>query len=123
MELKTYQQKVIKDLELYLDYIQKYKATNTAFNKYWEDRIGPYNPISGSGMQPYKNSIPNAPHVCIKVPTAGGKTFIACNALHSIFTAYSPDVPRFVVWLVPWSNLLDQTVNNLSNPDHPYRQK
>ena len=25
--------------------------------------------------------------------------------------------------MVPWSNLLDQTVNNLNNPDHPYRQK
>ncbi len=123
MELKSYQQKVIKDLELYLEYVQKYKAMNVAFNKYWEDRIGPYNPMNGSGMQPYKNTIPKAAHVCMKVPTAGGKTFIACNALHSIFSAYTSDMPKFVVWLVPWSNLLDQTINNLSNPDHPYRQK
>ncbi|MCB0787204.1 MAG: DEAD/DEAH box helicase family protein, partial [Flavobacteriales bacterium] len=28
-----------------------------------------------------------------------------------------------VVWLVPWSNLLQQTVRTLSDPDHPYRQK
>jgi type III restriction enzyme len=123
MELKSYQHKVIKDLELYLEYIQRFKKTDTAFNKFWEDRIGPFNPISGDGMQPYKNTIPNAAHVCIKVPTAGGKTFIACNALHTIFSAYSSDLPRLVIWLVPWSNLLDQTVNNLSNPDHPYRQK
>jgi type III restriction enzyme len=123
MELKSYQYKVIKDLELYLEYVQRYKTTNVAFNKYWEDRIGPYNPLNGNGMQPYKNTIPNAAHVCMKVPTAGGKTFIACNALHSIFSAYSTNMPKFVVWLVPWSNLLDQTVNNLSNPDHPYRQK
>jgi len=27
------------------------------------------------------------------------------------------------VWLVPWSNLLQQTYNNLSNPSHPYREK
>jgi type III restriction enzyme len=123
MELKSYQHKVIKDLELYLEYVQKLKKTDTAFNKFWEDRIGPYNPLSGEGMQPYKNTIPNAAHVCIKVPTAGGKTFIACNALHTIFSAYSFELPKVVVWLVPWSNLLDQTVNNLSNPDHPYRQK
>jgi type III restriction enzyme len=123
MELKSYQYKVIKDLESYLEYVQKYKKTDVAFNKFWEDRIGPYNSISGEGMQPYKNTISNAAHVCIKVPTAGGKTFIACNALHTIFNAYSSDLPRAVIWLVPWSNLLDQTVANLSNPDHPYRQK
>jgi len=123
MELKAYQHKVIKDLELYLEYIQRFKKTDTAFNKFWEDRIGPFNPLSGNGMQPYKNTIPNAAHVCIKVPTAGGKTFIACNALHTIFSAYASDLPRLVIWLVPWSNLLDQTYNNLSNPDHPYRQK
>ena len=123
MELKNYQHKVIKDLELYLQYVQRFKKTDTAFNKFWEDRIGPYNSLSGDGMQPYKNTIPNAAHVCIKVPTAGGKTFIACNALNTIFSAYSSELPKLVIWLVPWSNLLDQTFNNLSNPDHPYRQK
>src|SRR5690606_34726430 len=51
------------------------------------------------------------------------KTFIACNALHTIFNAYGSDLPKAVVWLVPWSNLLDQTVLNLTNPEHPYRQR
>jgi len=123
MELKTYQQKVVNDLQSYLEYVQRFNKTDVAFNKFWADRIGAYNPLDGSGMQPYKNTIPNAAHVCMKVPTAGGKTFIACNALHTIFSAYSSDLSKFVVWLVPWSNLLDQTVKNLSNPDHPYRQK
>lgn len=123
MELKSYQRTVLKDLELYLSYVQQFKKTNTAFNTYWEDKIGPFNSISNEGMEPYKNNIPNAAHVCIKVPTAGGKTFIACNALHTIFKAYGSELPKAVVWLVPWSNLLDQTTNNLSNPEHPYRQK
>lgn len=123
MELKSYQYKVIKDLEQYLEYVQQYKKTDVAFNKFWEERIGPYNPVTGEGMQPYKNHIPKAANVCVKVPTAGGKTFIACNALHSIFKAYADDIPKTVVWLVPWSNLLDQTVAALNNPDHPYRQK
>lgn len=123
MELKSYQHKVIQDLEQYLEYVQEHKKTNVAFNKYWEDKIGPYNPLTGEGMEPYKNNIPNAANVCIKVPTAGGKTFIACNALHSIFNAYGSQLPKAVVWLVPWSNLLDQTVSNLSNPEHPYRQR
>ncbi|WP_352423413.1 DEAD/DEAH box helicase family protein [Proteiniphilum sp.] len=123
MELKNYQQKVIENLEEYLRYVQEQKDLGKAFNRYWEDKIGPYNPLDGTGMQPYKNNIPNAAHVCIKVPTAGGKTFIAVNALHSIFSAYDSTKPKAVIWLVPWSNLLQQTVNTLSNPEHPYRQK
>lgn len=123
MELKSYQQKVIENLEEYLEYIQEHKNVSKAFNQYWEDKIGPYNPLDSTGMQLYKNTVPNAAHVCIKVPTAGGKTFIAVNALHSIFSAYDSSKPKTVIWLVPWSNLLQQTVSALSNPEHPYRQK
>lgn len=123
MELKTYQRKVIDNLEEYLQYVQETKNFSKAFNNYWEDKIGAYNPLDNTGMQPYKNNIPNAAHICIKVPTAGGKTFIAVNALHSIFSAYDSSKPKAVIWLVPWSNLLQQTVNALSNPEHPYRQK
>ncbi|MHB1107085.1 MAG: DEAD/DEAH box helicase family protein, partial [Lutibacter sp.] len=123
MELKSYQQKVIENLEEYLGYVQEHKNLPKAFNQYWEDKIGPYNPLDNTGMQPYKNNIPNAAHVCIKVPTAGGKTFIAVNALHSVFSAYDAAKPKVVIWLVPWSNLLQQTVDALSNPEHPYRQK
>jgi len=123
MELKSYQQKVIENLEEYLEYIQEHKNVSKAFNQYWEDKIGPYNPLDNTGMQLYKNTVPNAAHVCIKVPTAGGKTFLAVNALHSIFSAYDSAKPKAVIWLVPWSNLLQQTVNTLSDPEHPYRQK
>jgi type III restriction enzyme len=34
-----------------------------------------------------------------------------------------PDLPKALLWLVPWSNLLAQTIQNLSLPQHPYRQK
>jgi len=123
MELKNYQQKVIESLQEYLSYVQEHKDLAKAFNRYWKDKIGSYNPLEGTGMLPYKNNIPNAVHGCIKVPTAGGKTFIAVNALHAIFWGFDSNKPKAVIWLIPWSNLLQQTVNALSNPEHPYRQK
>ncbi len=126
MELKPYQNKVIRDLEAFLEYLYDHQSASKAFNKYWEDKIGPYSPkIDGThlGMKPYKENIPGATHIAIKVPTAGGKTFIACNALHSINKHYRQGNPKAVVWLVPWSNLLQQTYNNLSNASHPYREK
>jgi type III restriction enzyme len=123
MELKAYQKQVIDDLQLYFEYLQNHKEANVAFNAFWQEKVGFYNPLTGEGMRPYQNTVPNAVHLSIKVPTAGGKTFIACNALKTIFDAM-PDKPtKTVIWLVPWSNLLDQTVKNLSNPDHPYCQK
>lgn len=126
MELKSYQQQVINDLDLFLEYLQKHPTPALAFKNYWEDKVGAYElKLDGtySGMTPYKDNILQTPHVAIKVPTAGGKTFIACNAIHSIFSTYDSSRPKAVVWLVPWSNLLQQTASNLSDPTHPYRQK
>jgi type III restriction enzyme len=126
MELKPYQQQVIKDLEEYLDYLQKYKTPSLSYNQFWRDKVGEYNlKLDGSstGMRPYKDNIPGAVHIAIKVPTAGGKTFIAVNALHSINKRLLEGTSKAVVWLVPWSNLLQQTVKNLSSPGHPYREK
>lgn len=123
MELKSYQKRVIKDLEDYLDLFQYVGDPAKTFNTYWERKAGPYDPLSKKGMRPYQDNVPGAIHLCVKVPTAGGKTFIAVNALKSVFDHYGPSAPRCVVWLVPWSNLLQQTVRTLSDPDHPYRQK
>lgn len=126
MELKPYQQEVINDLETYLKCYQKHQSPSVAFNEYWKEILGEYTIMpdgSEQGMRPYRDNIPEAIHVAIKVPTAGGKTFIACNALHTISQNLFDNNLKTVVWLVPWSNLLQQTVANLSNPNHPYRQK
>lgn len=123
MELKPYQQDVIKDLENYLSYLQQHNNPANAFNEFWTDRVGAYNPLTQSGMKPYKDNIPGAVHIAVKVPTAGGKTFIACNALYTFNKYFNQGNAKAVVWLVPWSNLLQQTYNNLNNPSHPYREK
>lgn len=69
------------------------------------------------------NSIPDVPHVTVKVPTAGGKTFIACNALNTIFRHTPADKPKVVAWFVPSDTILKQTLKNLQDTSHPYRQK
>ena len=69
MELKTYQKQVIDDLQNYFDYLQNHKQADVAFNNYWQDKIGQYNPLSGEGMRPYQSTVPNAVHLSIKVPT------------------------------------------------------
>ncbi|MCB4359565.1 DEAD/DEAH box helicase [Quatrionicoccus australiensis] len=118
MELKPYQQSVIADLEAYLATLADHPDLREAFKEFWQQK--------GVAADPYKNNVPGVPHVCVKVPTAGGKTFIAACALKPIFealTAVNPARPQVVVWLVPSLTILEQTVKNLADPTHPYRQK
>ena len=124
MELKPYQQQVINDLSLFLEQVQKTKDVKEAFYNFWTKHPRtPLFPFSGTAIEPYKNNVPRVPHICVKVPTAGGKTFIACNAIKTIFDAFEYDRPKAVVWLVPSIIILDQTIKNLKDTSHPYRQK
>lgn len=124
MELKTYQKQVIDDLALFLEYIQEEKDIKEAFEEFWiKHPRTPIRPFPGTAIEPYKNNVPKVPNVCVKVPTAGGKTFIACNAIKTIFEAFSAAKEKAVVWLVPSITILDQTINNLKDSSHPYRQK
>ena len=124
MELKPYQQQVINDLSSFLEQIQETKDVKEAFYNFWAKHPRtPLFPFSGTAIEPYKNNVARVPHICIKVPTAGGKTFIACNAIKTIFDAFDYDRPKAVVWLVPSITILDQTIKNLKDNSHPYRQK
>lgn len=124
MELKPYQQQVINDLSLFLEHIQETKDIRESFYNFWAKHPKtPLFPFVGTAIEPYKNNVAKVPHICIKVPTAGGKTFIACNAIKTIYDAFAYDKPKAVVWLVPSITILDQTIKNLKDTSHPYRQK
>ena len=123
MELKQYQKEVIADLDAYIGYVEKYNRPDTAFHKFWEDKGIPISAIDNYYLHPYDNSITDVPHVTVKVPTAGGKTFIACNALNTIFRHMPAEKPKVVAWFVPSDTILKQTYKNLNDPSHPYRQK
>lgn len=124
MILKPYQKQIIDDLALFLEKLKERRNIAEAFNAFW--MLHPRTPITpsfGEAVEPYKNNVPNCPHVCIKVPTAGGKTFIATNTLSAIFKELDPARPKIVVWLVPSNSILEQTIRNFSNPRHPYREQ
>ena len=123
MELKQYQQKVINDLTKFIDFLEHSNNIKTAFSDFWESKGILLKTIDCEFLKPYDNSIKNVPRVTVKVPTAGGKTFIACNALKPIFDSFPMDKPQVVVWFVPSDTILKQTYKNLNDTSHPYRQK
>ena len=120
MELKNYQKAVIRDLERYLEILTKTNDIEAAYRQLWEEK---HVPVGYGGMPRYQNFLPHVPNVCLKVPTGGGKTFIAANAIAPIFNALGVMRRRVVVWLVPSDAILAQTLAALRNPAHPYRQK
>lgn len=120
MELKNYQKAVIRDLERYLEILMQTKNIETAYTRLWQEKDVK---VGFGGMPKYQNLLPGVPNVCLKVPTGGGKTFLAANAIEPILSALGVVKRRAVVWLVPSDAILTQTLAALRDPAHPYRQK
>ena len=120
LPLKNYQKEVIQDLSSYIDCVNNTSNLFAAWEEYWRRKDIC---VGFGGVPIYNNSIQGVPHVCMKVPTGGGKTYIGCAAIKKIFDKMPKSMPQVVVWLVPSDSILTQTINNLSNPQHDYRQK
>lgn len=122
MELKGYQQTNLDALDRFLSCVDKNNDMAKGFYEFWQTNNPPLTPFPGTIIEPYKDNVKGAPHVCHKVPTGGGKTFIASAALKVAMTHINP-LYKVVVWLVPSNAILEQTLRNLRNKQHPYRQR
>ena len=90
MELKTYQKKVIADLTRYLELLNETKSDAAAFRLFWQEKSAP-------ALGRYQNVIPGVPNLCFKVPTGGGKTFIARSEEHTS-ELQSPEAISYAVF-------------------------
>lgn len=61
------------------------------------------------------------PFVCLRVPTGGGKTLMAAHSIGVAARDYLQASNPMVLWLVPSSAILDQTVAALKDEGHHYR--
>lgn len=120
MELKNYQKKVMRNLSAYMEAVNNSAGLASAWKNYWQAQDIS---VGFGGVPVYNNAIDGVPHICMKVPTGGGKTFMACASVKKIFDAMPLDKPRVVVWLVPSDPILVQTIKTLSDVNHPYRQR
>ena len=62
------------------------------------------------------------PNALFKVPTGGGKTWLAVNAVSRVMGRYLDRNHGFVLWIVPNEAIYSQTIKRLRDRQHPYRQ-
>ena len=120
MELKNYQLQVIRDLERFLELLIEKQSISSAYTTLWNEKGVN---VGIDGMPPYNSELAGVPQVCFKVPTGGGKTFLAANSIKPIFDSMPHIHPKAVVWLVPSDAILTQTYRTLTDKNHDYRKK
>jgi len=115
MELKKYQQKTLDELEKYIAEMKKYDTEKAAGVAFMIRVDKTYNWVQELGRSPF---------VCIKVPTGGGKTLIAAHSVGIIFKDYLGERSDkgLAMWFVPSDAIKTQTLGNLRDRKHPYRE-
>lgn len=122
LRLKEYQQQALDVLRRYfqtcvqLDNAGMPNAANVAFYQSTLDTFG-----VGVAYQPIKE-LEGLPYVCLRIPTGGGKTFVACHAVGVATKDLLQADRSLVLWLVPSNAIREQTLKALKDRQHPYRR-
>ena len=117
--LKPYQSRVLESLRDFFRIAARLQNPDPAFREITARTFGvalPYIPVSAAGMEQ------RMPYVCLRVPTGGGKTLLACHAAGLAMMDFMRAERAVVLWLVPSNTILDQTADALRDPRHPYRR-
>lgn len=139
-----YQDRVLSTLDAYLDLLKekKTRADRVAAVAAQDPDLGLAIPdfakeawegLKGAGKLPgSRATIPFSPrtdgcdrpvpNLVLKVPTGGGKTWLAVSAVSRVMGRYLDRNTGFVLWVVPNEAIYTQTLKRLKDRQHPYRQ-
>lgn len=146
MELKEYQRRVLTVFDAYLDELTAWRARAFKIIRANKGETDPdlirevpdfpakaWSAIHSHGLLPVcradigyssrKDGVGrDVPSVCLKIPTGGGKTLLATNCISRLMGKYVERQTGMVLWIVPNEAIYSQTIKQLKNRDHPYRQ-
>lgn len=112
---KKYQQEVLDSVEAYFKACHELPSPSIAFTAITErlwGRGSPYNGLSGFPA--------DMPYFCLRVPTGGGKTWLAAKSVHLVNTHLLRCEHSVILWLVPSKPIREQTIKALKDRSHPY---
>jgi type III restriction enzyme len=113
---KTYQQQVLDSVEAYFKACHELPSPSIAFTATTERLWGqgsPYRPLSGFPA--------DMPYFCLRVPTGGGKTWLAAKSVALVNSHLLRSEYSLILWLVPSKPIREQTLRALRDRQHPYR--
>ncbi len=105
---------VLDSVEAYFKACHRHGRASVAFAAVTEElwqRALPYHPLEGFA--------PDMPYCCLRVPTGGGKTWLAAKSVALVNTHLLRTPHSVVLWLVPSKTIRDQTVRGLKDLKHP----
>ena len=124
MELKDFQQKALERVKRYLSLVRKEQDggnTRHASEDAWRELEKEF---SLGQYKERRNGLErDVPNFVLKIPTGGGKTFLAVKTLDTINEVFRKRRTGLVLWVVPTSAIYRQTVRALKDRNHPYRQQ
>ncbi|MCC7431399.1 DEAD/DEAH box helicase family protein [bacterium] len=116
LELKDYQNRVLESLKEFFDKTRELEKVSEAYRVVTEKNFGqPLNYREVNGMK-------GLPYVCLRVPTGGGKTVIACSSIHLANENLLQKENSLVLWLVPSNTIREQTLKTLKDSNHFYHK-
>jgi len=112
---KKYQELALASVEAYFRTCQQMGSADYAFQEttkaLW-GRKSDFTPLAG---------FPEAmPYFCLRVPTGGGKTYLAAKSVALVNNRLLHVEHSVILWLVPSKAIRDQTLAGLRRLDHPY---
>jgi type III restriction enzyme len=123
METKQYQKHSLNWLRRYYQkcrLLQQAEDTfpaSTAFTsvtaEIYDGQGLPYAPVK---------QVPGIPYVCLRIPTGGGKTLVACEAVSIGVQELLQRDRALILWLVPSDTIRSQSLSRLKDSADPYRQ-
>jgi type III restriction enzyme len=114
---KRYQQSVLESVEKYFRETRRIANADKAFYNTTHDLWGKgvaYHPIEGFDV--------GMPYFCLRVPTGGGKTWLAAKSVALVNAQLLRTEFSVILWLVPSKTIREQTLRALRDREHPYHQ-
>ena len=129
MILKEFQKEALKDVRTFLDRLVEWRQKQATAQEidpdFTFDWVQPaWEKTLPRSYLPRKNGLGEPlPCFCLKIPTGGGKTLLATKVIDLVNTYYRRRQTGLVLWIVPTTQIYNQTLRALKDRDHPYRQQ
>lgn len=112
---KLYQQSALDSMAHYFRDCQRMGNADYAFQETTKALWG-----RKSDFTPLRGEFDEAmPYFCLRVPTGGGKTFLAAKSVAMVNSLLLQTERSVILWLVPSKTIRDQTMDALKDREHP----